>query len=260
MANKKFIITIVILILIILGLAGFIYYDKFYKKTEEKATLTTVDDINLDLSTLYKIGDILNRFDAAFSDSNSTYFGYIYKDKLYAKDFDKKVALYGVIYNDLLKNNSDNILLGENVKRSFENIFGNNLSYNPIDISDGKNINVTYIAASDRYNYTINSINNIYLPKYMEKTISTSVTTDSIIVKRKVFYVEYNTSGTETASANIYTDSSKSNNIGTINLRNGILFLDEVIAKYSSKVNTYIYTFKQSSDGDYYFYSIEKDR
>ena len=32
MENKKFIITIVILILIILGLGSFIYYDKFYIK------------------------------------------------------------------------------------------------------------------------------------------------------------------------------------------------------------------------------------
>ena len=34
--NKKFIITIVILIFIILGLGGFIYYDKFYKKQKEE--------------------------------------------------------------------------------------------------------------------------------------------------------------------------------------------------------------------------------
>lgn len=260
MENKKFIITIVILILIILGLGSFIYYDKFYKTEEEKAILTTIDGTNFDLSTLYKIGDILNRFDVAFGDSNSTYLGYIYKDKLYAKDFDEKAALYGTIYKDLASNNGNKILFGENVKNNFENIFGDNLTYNSSNILDGEYINVKYIAASDRYNYTINGVYNTYSPKYMEKTISTSITKDSIIVKRKVFYVEYNTSGTETISANIYTDSGKSKNIGTIKLKNGIINLNEIMAKYSSRLNTYKYIFKQSSDGDYYFYSIEKDK
>ena len=78
--------------------------------------------------------------------------------------------------------------------------------------------------------------------------------------EKVVFYVEYNTSGTETISANIYTDSGKSKNIGTIKLKNGIINLNEIMAKYSSRLNTYKYTFKQSSDGDYYFYSIEKDK
>ena len=77
MENKKIIITIVILVLIILGLSGFIYYDKFYKTEEEKATITTIDNVDIDLNVMYQVGDILTKFDDTFNDNNSNYFSYI---------------------------------------------------------------------------------------------------------------------------------------------------------------------------------------
>ena len=96
----------------------------------------------------------------------------------------------------------------------------------------------------------------------MEINQSTSLAEDSIIVKRKVFYVEYlnNASGTDITEAAIFTSSDKKTQVATIPLRNGVLNKKEVISKYSSKLNTYKYTFKQSSDGNYTFYSIEKEK
>ena len=259
-SKKGFIITIFVLILIIIGLGGFIYYDKFYKTKEEKATLTTVDDINFNLSELYKIGDILNRFDGAFSDSNSIYLGYIYKNKLYAKDFDKKVALYGIMYNNLASSFNNKYLLGADIKEVYEDTFGKNLEYVPDSISVGNYMNIQYEATSDRYNYKVSDVNGNYSPEYREKTISTFVTKDSIVVKRKVFYVEYNSSGAATASATIYKTHDKTKKIATVSLRDGVLNTNEVIDKFSSYFNTYKYTFKQDDNGEYYFYSIEKDR
>ena len=96
----------------------------------------------------------------------------------------------------------------------------------------------------------------------MEINQSTSLTEDSIIVKRKGFYVEYlnNASGTDITEAAIFTSNDKKNKIAKIPLRNKKKKKKEVISKYSSKLNTYKYTFKQSSDGNYTFYSIEKEK
>ena len=56
------------------------------------------------------------------------------------------------------------------------------------------------------------------------------------------------------------SDYDKSKLIGSISLRNGIISEDEVMAKFSSSLKNYTYTFKVNSDGDYNFYSIEETR
>ena len=53
-SNKGFIITIIILIVIILGLGGFIAYDKFLKKESEEEKIVEVEDAELDLNTFYQ--------------------------------------------------------------------------------------------------------------------------------------------------------------------------------------------------------------
>ena len=79
--------------------------------------------------------------------------------------------------------------------------------------------------------------------------------------KRKIYYVEYNTvNGDAATSAKLYTSKDKSKLIGSISLRNGIISEDEVMAKFSSSLKNYTYTFKVNSDGDYNFYSIEETR
>lgn len=260
--NKKFIITIVILVFIILGLGGFIYYDKFYKTKTEEKTITTIDDVDIDLNSLYLVGDTLEKFDKAFNDKNSTYFGYIYKDRLFASKFDQKAALYAAIYDELIGINSPQTIIGEDIKNNYETIFGKNLAYKADDLNAGQYFNMAYDAVSDKYTYTAPTVREVYSPTFMEVNISTSLTENSILVRRKVFYVEYlnNSSGTDISEAAIYTSSDKKKHIATIPLRNGVLNKKEVISKYSSRLNTYKYTFNQENDGSYTFYSIEKER
>ena len=105
MENKKgFVITIIILILLLLGTVGYIVYDKYFVKVEEeKEYITVINDVSIDINKLYKVGEILNKLDKAFSINDSNYFGYIYNNKkLEVKDFDKNAAIYASIYSDLL--------------------------------------------------------------------------------------------------------------------------------------------------------------
>lgn len=260
--NKKFIITIVILVFIILGLGSFIYYDKFYKTEKEEKTITTIDNVDIDLNSFYLVGDTLEKFDKAFNDKNSTYFGYIYKDRLLASKFDQGAALFAALYDNLVGTNTPQLLVGGDVKNNFETIFGKNLTYKADNLNAGQYYNILYDAVTDKYTYIAPTVREVYSPTFMEINQSTSLTEDSIIVKRKVFYVEYlnNASGTDITEAAIFTSSDKKTQVATIPLRNGILNKKEVISKYSSKLNTYKYTFKQASDGNYTFYSIEKEK
>lgn len=262
MENKKIIITIVILVLIILGLSGFIYYDKFYKTEEEKATITTIDNVDIDLNVMYQVGDILTKFDDTFNDNNSNYFGYIYQGKkLFAKNFDTSAALFTSMHKDLGGTTTVQYLTGGNVKRKFESIFGTYLKYNAASFQPGQLYNVVYDAGTDKYAYIAPTTKQLFSPEYHAINVSTSLTNDSIIVKRKIYYVEYNTiNGDAATGAKLYTSKDKSKLIGSISLRNGIISEDEVMAKFSSSLKNYTYTFKVNSDGDYNFYSIEETR
>ena len=262
MENKKIIITIVILVLIILGLSGFIYYDKFYKTEEEKATITTIDNVDIDLNVMYQVGDILTKFDDTFNDNNSNYFGYIYQgQKLFAKNFDTSAALFTSMHKDLGGTTTVQYLTGGNVKKEFESIFGTYLKYNAASFQPGQLYNVVYDAGTDKYAYIAPTTKQLFSPKYHAINVSTSLTNDSIIVKRKIYYVEYNTiNGDAATGAKLYTSKDKSKLIGSISLRNGIISEDEVMAKFSSSLKNYTYTFKVNSDGDYNFYSIEETR
>ena len=78
--KKGPVVLIIILLIIILGLGGYIAVDKLIlnKNDEEVRTVVTIDDNNIDLNALYQIGDTLTKFDNAFNDLNSNYFGYLY--------------------------------------------------------------------------------------------------------------------------------------------------------------------------------------
>ena len=125
MENKKgFVITIIILILLLLGTVGYIVYDKYFVKVEEeKEYITVINDVSIDINKLYKVGEILNKLDKAFSVNDSNYFGYIYNNKkLEVKDFDKNAAIYASIYSDLVRSNTEQTISNDIVKNKYESI------------------------------------------------------------------------------------------------------------------------------------------
>ena len=254
--NKKpLVITIIVLIIIILALGGFIAVDKLVLNKKEEETLTTIDDVEINLNAMYQISESLNRLDHTFNDPKSNFFGYIYREKkLEAKRFDPLAALFLAMHDDMIPSNTNQFIVGEKVKNNFERIFGKAIKYSPSTINAGDTYQIIYDQATNRYSYVLPVLNPNYQSGLVSYTIRTTLKDGNVIVERKVFYVEYSNETT----ANIYKKSDKAQLLGTLNLKKGILNPEEVVGKYGSKITTYEYTFKQNTADNYTFDSIKR--
>lgn len=255
--NKKpYIITIIVLVIIIVALSGFIALDKLVINKKEESNLTTIGEVSIDLNDMYKIGDIMTRLDHTFNDMNSTYFGYIYTDKkIEAKRFDKTAALFLALYDDLIPSNTPQQLYSSNVKKNFELIFGKGLQYEANNIDAGNMYKIFYDGNTGIYSYTLAPKSGILNSGYVTETIKTKLEAGKIIVTRKIFYVEYEENN---SLAKIFSTAGKNKLLGSMRLKNGLLNTKEILAKYSSKMNSYEYIFTENSEGDYTLSSIEK--
>ena len=258
-SKKPFVVTIIILLLIILGLGGYIAYDYFIKDKDEVKVVTMIDDVNINLNAFYQISETLDKFDVAFNKPGTNYTGYIYNaKKIEAKDFDEKAALYVSLAKYLIPTNSDQTIVSGKVKGSFEKVFGDAKKYNPtsIDISNSEKIN--YDTNNESYNYTLQPTTNNYSSTYITKNTKTVLEEDKVIITKKIFFVEYNGSGNNATRATIYTNLNKQQKLGEVSVKNGEANIDEVLGKYGSRLATYEITFIKNSDEDYTFSQIEK--
>ena len=296
MSNNKSIKFILVLIIIILLLAGYIVVDKFVFVEKEEPVTTQISGKDIDLNAFYEINNTMNLFNDAFNDPTSNYYGYLYAEKeLYADEFDPSAALYVSIYKEITNTNSGTIS-GSIIKNNFSQIFGNYLKYKPKTIDVGTNYNLNYDKKSDTYSYNVKELINNKHAGYITKDVSTNIEKEDIVVKKKVLFVEYvseqptettkepesNTTETNTGEdapeadenipeeveqrvaeeptgkANIYTSKDKKKLVATVNLKNGVLNVDEIVGKYGSRLSTFKYTFKARTTSEYIFYSIEK--
>ena len=254
--KKSFVITIIVLVIIILGLAGFIAIDKLLINKKEETNLTTINDIEIDLNAMYKVGNSLTRLDNTFNDMNSNYFGYIYTNKkIEAKKFDKQAALFVAMHDDLIPSNTQQFLYSSNIKRNFESIFGKAIQYEASSIDAGNTYKIIYDNNADAYSYVLTPKTSLFNPGYITETIKTTLEEGRIIVTRKIFYIEYEDNNT---LAKIYSNSGKNKLLGSIHIKNNSVNTKEILAKYSSKMSTYQYIFTENSESDYTLYSIEK--
>lgn len=262
MEYKKFIIAIVVLSVLLLGTTGFIVFDKFIKKQDESIK-TVIDGMEVDLNIFHKIGDTLNDLDNAFNDPSNDYFGYIYGNgNVMIEKLDPNIAAYAAIYNEIVKTGTNQVITAALVKNNMNNMFGKYVKYKADPIKWKGEVAIPYNKDLDSYSQQLPFVNPIKDPSFFAAEVSTAIGHEEIIIKRKSYYVEYelDEAGTTRTKALIYTDKSKKNLVTTMSLRNGVINEKEVIAKYSSKLNTYIYTFKEYNDTDYVLYSIEKVR
>lgn len=250
--------VISILLVIILGLVGFIVYDKVLSgKEAEKEYITVINDVSIDINKLYKVGEILDKLDKAFAKNDSTYQGYIYNNKiLEARDFDKNAAIFASMYSDIIRSNTDQTISSERVKYRYKKIFGRELDYKPASLELGDNITVTYDSTNKIYKYKATIVTNDHSGEYLTRNIKTKVEDDKVVVTRRVFYVEYSNNNIAT----IYTDSSKSSKLGIVKLQDGEVSPKEVIGKFGSKLKTFDYTFKLGSEDEYNLYKIERTK
>ena len=262
MENKKgYIITIIVMFLIIVGLGGFIALERSVLKKSESSTITTIGENEINLNSFYQVADIMNKFDNAFNDNNSKYVGYPYSEKkITAEKFDFDAALFLSTYSELFATNTEQTIPEGKIKSNFETIFGNNLKYESKSINAGDTYKITYSKDNANYTYTLAPTKAPYTSGYVAKNINTKLEEEKIVVTRKVFYVEYEQTldNTTPTVATIYKDASKAQRIGQVNLRKGVLSDSEILAKFSSKMNTYNMIFKHVKDAEYNFYMIEK--
>ena len=158
------------------------------------------------------------------------------------------------MHDDMIPSNTNQFIVGEKVKNNFERIFGKTIKYSPSTINAGDTYQIIYDQATNRYSYVLPVLNPNYQSGLVSYTIRTTLKDGNVIVERKVFYVEYSNETT----ANIYKKSDKSQLLGTLNLKKGILNPEEVVGKYGSKITTYEYTFKQNTADNYTFDSIKR--
>lgn len=260
--KKGTVITIVILILIILGLGAYIFYDIKEEKKELEEKETMIKSINIDLNTFYQISDTLDSFDLAFNNPKSSYVGYMFvSKKMSATKFDMGAAIYASMIQEMdATNGSIQSVLETRVQANFQKIFGKNLSYEATEVNSGEIYKVAYNNSGTplKYDYIAPGEFDTYAEKYISVNYKTSLTTDSVLINRKIFYVVFvpNSEGVITKAA-IYKDHHKQNKLGEVLLKNGEISTTEVLSKYSSRLLTYQYTFKQESQDTYTFSSIE---
>ena len=256
--SKKMLIVIIVLSVLVLGLGGFIVYDKLFK--EEEKTRTVINDVSVDLSSFYNVGYILEKVDKANNNENSTYYGYLYKNnKIKIKNLDPSAALFMSIDSNVDERIKQQQIAETKVKYDLEKMFTNELKYSANSITAGEKYSITYNSDSKTYTYSNQNEAVKRSEEFKTSNVSTELKESEITVRRKVYYVEYkaNESGVYT-TANIYKSSDKKSLVGTVSLKNGTINDTEVLAKYSSKFNTYIYTFIEEKQDEYRLYSVER--
>lgn len=259
MDDRKSMTVIVVLVLLVLGLGGFLVYDKVILPRQKENNETTLNNVSIDLNAFYEIGEILDRMDRAFHPSDSNYVGYLYKSsKKKASEFEADAAIFASIRKDLRGTQEVLFLPEGQIKKNFEKIFGNNLKYVPSNVLSGE-YRVDYNKDNSYYAYLAPTKVSAFQPQYMARNMKTVLEEDKVLVTRKVFYVEYtdlNAVGIP-AKANIHYDSSKGILVGSLNLKNGVVDTYEVVSKFGSKLKTYQYTFQDKGDNEYRFEMIE---
>ena len=197
--NKKVIITIVILVLLVIGLGGYIAYDKIYLNYfNEESAKTTINEVTLDVNDLFEVGKVLEKLDNAYGDNNSTYFGYLYDLKKRVNkvsELGKDELTYAAIHDEIIFSGTEQKLPAAKVKNNMNEMFGSNTKYNEATITAGTSYIFNYDDVTKSYIYAIPAPTTIYSPTYIVRNISTSVEDGKIIITRKAFYVEYEQSG-----------------------------------------------------------------
>lgn len=264
MDNKKsFVIIIIIMSIIIIGLGAYVVTDIVKEKEEQEKKTSIINETVIDLNAFYQVSDTLRRFDEAFNPYNSNYLGYIYDNKrIYASKFDSGAAIYASIFSDLIDNGAILNIPEAKIKGNFERIFGKNLGYTITDVQiKNSDLYVFYYdVGNNRMDYKVAPKTDIYTPGYIAMNIKTILEEDTIKITRKVFYGEYTGENEVMTKIVMYKDATKQKKIGELKLKNGAINQAEIIAKYGSKINTYVYTFKHNKDDDYSFYLIEKGK
>ncbi len=279
--NKGLIITVVILALMVLGLGGYIAYDKFFSendkkivdKEEEKKISVEVLEIDSDLVTglVYPIynfdidgDDYLYRPDWIYKDitlADLSRDDMMFSAAHYARFIEDETGNYGA---------DSYVYLASDIKKSFAEIFGPDTVY-----TDGSLL--TTVCGLINY---FEETENVYIAMYScgETLYQTEFDNEILLYKAEkegdyiytYWYVQPYLFESEGGNYYFfdkyiaYDDFEKDSNDNIIiaGYKDKSITEEEMNSKFAELVEngeaaTYKYTFKKQSDGNYYFYSGE---
>ena len=126
----------------------------------------------------------------------------------------------------------------------------------------GRVFKFNYNEESNSYEFNSPGVGGVYFPEIHLKNISSVATEDSVIISRKMFYLEYvsNNSGTDLTKVDIYKNIDKKEKIGTMTINEQGVDEEKIFKKYNDKLDIYNFTFTKSDDGNYYFNKVEREK
>lgn len=254
--NKGIAVTLVIAIFIILGLGGYIVYDKVLStekeskqeenKKEEVNEEKKYEEIATDNELIKKLMCRVNLTSLTSGD----FAGYFYsKDRIINTDIDNDIKMF-LAFHNIGKRIGDTISQTQ-MKDSIKNIFG--LDDNYKDVKEGVGGCPWGKFDENTKSYKVmecTGLGGSLIPYYETTIVKALKYEDKIEIFEKVIYIRY-TDNDEKVSKNIYAADKKTiidENIDGDNYN---------INNYLNELDSYKYTFNLE-DGKYYFYSVEK--
>lgn len=226
------------------------------QKEIDNGNLNKYEELNVENSMVMKFNQTMNYMNDYFIGEDL--FGYFYqKDKYTVDDVKDEVKIFLAI-RSLYQPSWDNVGIDEfievsedDVKKSFENLFGISVSFKNKDVGGSPcgYAGFKYDESKKIYTQIGNGCGGIGKPTYKTKIVSAKKYKDRIEFVEKVAYL---TIGEDVSKGyKVYKSSDKQTELGPIT--------DNVIEDYLESLDSYKYTFKYDSKNDkYYFYSVEK--
>lgn len=265
--SKNSLIIIIILCLTVIGLTGYIVYDKIIRQ-DTSATSETNNNSNkiesLDINSNF-VMDLYNKTN--YYEHISSRIEYFLKDKLLVSDMSDdlrmRIARANMPENSVQfgqdKKFINDIPVGEyfseqNLIDGFNKAFGKNAVYTRLDSIGKSEYEIGYEYYEKEQIYYMIPAGSGYAVQfsYDEDIISATRVSDKIEITTALAYCGIPDDSTKSGC---YTDS-KGKTLVDSTVSDGDKFSG---LKYKDKLSQYKYTFTlDNSDGNYYFYSVEK--
>lgn len=266
---KKMLVVVIILVLTILGLVGYITYDKLLSKEEPKTTTETNNnkkeetpktDTNKKEENRELTKEEQEIFDNKIENLNSYFSKYFPLNNAKTVVSNDELLLYALIKIGFDKES----FTGNDVNKIIKETFGNSVSVTNKDI---------ICAIDNEPFYKYNAVSNTYTktdynhghsgPGFMETKnyIESANIKDekTVTINTKIVYVAYRADiwGPTSELYKTYLDAEKGQNpIYVDETEDGIEVTDSIYQKIKDKLPTTTYTFEKNSEGYYDLISV----
>lgn len=266
--NKGIVVALVVAIFIILGLGGYIIYDKVLStEKESKQEESKKEEVNKDEKEKYEevsiddeiVTKLIKNVTADTIDVKTA--GYFYeKGKILNTEVSNQMKLYLAI--QMIQGNPDEMeknlskVTPENIASAVKEIFGPDATYTDETLNDACR-GMKYNSKTQKYS-AYYGCGGALIPTYHGTIVKARKYNDRLEIDQKAMLITYEQSKTNTGDIiiNIFNPNDK---IDSFEIKSDDDWPEakDLLEKYKDKLATYKYTFNLE-DGNYYFYSVEK--